>query len=93
MTEMKFMRHWTGCSLCDHRRNGDVLEQLKAEPVKKKLTQYKQEKLNCVSRMEDITDPEQLLDYEPIRKRTVTYFKETTGRIQSWDRNRSFIGL
>jgi ABC-type ATPase involved in cell division len=31
--EMKFMRRTAGYSFLDHRRNGDVLEELKADPV------------------------------------------------------------
>jgi hypothetical protein len=40
--EMKFMRRTTGYSLLDHRRNEDIFEELKAEPVEKKLAQCKQ---------------------------------------------------
>jgi hypothetical protein len=39
---MKFMSHGAGYNLLDHRRNEDILEELKAKPVKKKLAQYKQ---------------------------------------------------
>jgi hypothetical protein len=41
-------------SLLDHRRNEDVLEELKVEPVEKNLMQYKQKSLDHISRMEDI---------------------------------------
>jgi hypothetical protein len=40
-----------------------ILEELKMDPIKKKLAQYKQKLLNHVSRMEDIRYPKQLLDY------------------------------
>jgi len=35
------MRHTAGYSLLDHRRNEDILEELKVDSVKKKLAQYK----------------------------------------------------
>jgi hypothetical protein len=37
----------------DHK-NEDSLEELKVDPVEKKLAQYKQERLHHASRMEDI---------------------------------------
>jgi hypothetical protein len=40
--EMKFMRLAEGCSLLDHRRNEDILEELNMAPVEKKLAQHKQ---------------------------------------------------
>jgi hypothetical protein len=36
---MKFMKRTTGYISLDHRRNEDILEELKAEPVEKKLAQ------------------------------------------------------
>jgi hypothetical protein len=63
---MKFMRSTTGYSSLDHRRNEDVLEELKVDPVEKKLAQYKQKWLNHVSRTEDIRYPEQFLNNRPI---------------------------
>jgi hypothetical protein len=38
-----------------------TLQQNKADPVEKKLAQYKQNCWNHVSRMEDIRNPEQFL--------------------------------
>jgi hypothetical protein len=49
--------------LLDHRRNEDVLEELKVDPVKKKLAQYKQKRLNHISRMENTGYPKRLTDY------------------------------
>jgi hypothetical protein len=43
-----------------------MLEEIKVDPVKKKLTQYKQKLLNHVTRMEDSRYPEQFPDYLPI---------------------------
>jgi hypothetical protein len=66
--EMKFMTLTAGYSLLDHRRNEDILE-IKADPVKCKSAQYKQKRLDHVSKMEDIRYPEKLLDYRPIKRR------------------------
>jgi len=66
-------RRTAGYSLLDHRRNDDILEKLKADPVENKLPQYKQKLLNHVSRLEDIRCPKQLLDYRSTyRKKTWT---------------------
>jgi hypothetical protein len=45
-----------------------IWEELKVDPVQKKLAQYKLKWLNRVSRMEDIRYPKQLLDYGPLRR-------------------------
>jgi hypothetical protein len=48
------MRRTAGYDLLDKRRNEDILEELKVDPVGKKSAQYKQKKLlNHVRRMED----------------------------------------
>jgi len=39
---MKFMRRAAGYGLLDHRRNEGISEELKVDPVRKKLTQYEQ---------------------------------------------------
>jgi hypothetical protein len=65
---MEFMRRTAGYSLLDHRGNKDILD-LKAEPVEKKFAQYKQNRLNNVSRMENIDIKNKLLGYRPIRRR------------------------
>jgi len=49
--EIKFMRCTAGFILSDERRNEDILEVLNVDPIKKKLAQYKQEWLICVSRI------------------------------------------
>jgi hypothetical protein len=67
--EMKFMRRTAGYSLLDHRRNEDILEELRVDPVKKKLAQCKQKCLNHVSRMEDIRYPKEIPDYRPVGRR------------------------
>jgi len=48
--EMKFMRH----SLMCHRRSEESLEELQADPVEKKLPQYKRKWLNHLIKMEDM---------------------------------------
>jgi hypothetical protein len=58
--EMKFKRSTAGYSSLDPRRNEGILEQVKIDPVEKKLAQYKQKYLNYVSRIEDIRYPKQL---------------------------------
>jgi len=58
---MKFIRHTAGYGLLDHRRNEDMLEELKVDLVKKKLAQYKQKCLNLLGGMEDIRYPKQFL--------------------------------
>jgi hypothetical protein len=54
---MKFIRRIAGYSLLGNRRNEDILEELKVDPVEKKLARCKQEWLNNVSRMEGIIYP------------------------------------
>jgi len=38
-TEMEFMRRTAGYSLLDHRKNENILEELKVDPIENKLTQ------------------------------------------------------
>jgi hypothetical protein len=59
---MKFILRTGRCSLLDHRRNYDILEEFKVDPVENKLGQYKQKWLNHISRMED-RHPKQRLDH------------------------------
>jgi hypothetical protein len=64
------MARTAGYNLLDHRRNEDILEELRIEPSEKKLKQYKQKWLNQVNRLEDLIDtPKQLLNYRPIGRR------------------------
>jgi hypothetical protein len=48
------MERITGYSLLDHKRNKDVLEECKVDPVENKVAEYKQRILNHVNRMEGI---------------------------------------
>jgi hypothetical protein len=47
---------------------------IKVESIEKKRAQYKQNRLNHVSRMEDIRHPKQL-DYRPIGRRLGRHLK------------------
>jgi hypothetical protein len=58
-----------GHSLLNHRRN-DILEEINIDPVEKKLAQYKQKRLNYVSRMKGIRYAKQVCNYRAIRRRT-----------------------
>jgi ABC-type ATPase involved in cell division len=40
-TEINFMRRTAGYILLDHRKNEDILEEIKVDPVENKLAQYK----------------------------------------------------
>jgi hypothetical protein len=53
-TDMKFMTCTGWYFLLDHRRNEDILEELKVHPVEKKLAECKQNLINHISRMDDI---------------------------------------
>jgi len=63
------MRRTARYGLLDNRRNEDILEELKVDPVEKKLAQYKQKWLNHVSRMEDTGYQKRLFDYPPTERR------------------------
>jgi hypothetical protein len=39
---MELVRHTAGYSSLDHRRNEDILQELRVDPVWHKLAQYKQ---------------------------------------------------
>jgi hypothetical protein len=68
-TEDKYIRHTAGYSLLHCRRNEDVSDELKVDPVGRKLAQHKQKRLNRVARMEDIRCQKQFLDYRPVGRR------------------------
>jgi hypothetical protein len=48
---MKFFRRTARYTLFDHKRNEEILEELKVEPVDEKLRRYKSNWLQCVTRM------------------------------------------
>jgi hypothetical protein len=37
VVEMKFFRRTAGYTLCDHKRNKEIFEELKLEPIDEKL--------------------------------------------------------
>ena len=48
--EIKFFRRTAGYTLFDHRRNEEILEEMKVEPFDKKLRRYKSDWLRHVKR-------------------------------------------
>jgi hypothetical protein len=58
--EIKFIRGTAKYSLLDCRRDENILEELKVDPVETELAQYRRNWLNHVSRMEDIRYPNTL---------------------------------
>jgi hypothetical protein len=59
---MRFFRRTTGYTLLDHKRNEEILEQLKLEPVDKKLRRYKSNWLRHVTRVNNRV-PKIMLNY------------------------------
>jgi len=50
---MKIFRRTAGDTRIDHKRNGEILEELKVEPVKEKLWRYKSNWPRHVTRMKN----------------------------------------
>jgi hypothetical protein len=48
---MKFFQKNSGYTLFDHKRNGEILEEMKIEPADKKLRKYKSDWLRHVTRL------------------------------------------
>ena len=48
---MKFMRITAGCSLLEHRRNEDILEEMKIDPIVQYINQYRLQWKGHVERM------------------------------------------
>ena len=61
--EMKFFRRAGGYTHLDHRRNEEILEQVKVEPVDEKLRRYKSNWLH-VTRLNNRM-PKIMLNYRP----------------------------
>jgi hypothetical protein len=57
-----------GFSLLDKRRDEDILDEFKVDPMKRNQHNINKEWLNHVSRLEDIRYPEHLLEYRPIER-------------------------
>jgi hypothetical protein len=62
---MIFSRRIAGYTLFDHKRNEDILEELKVEPVDEKLRRYKSHWLRHVTRMNNNKMPKIRLNYRP----------------------------
>ena len=67
---MKFFRRTAGCTLFDHKRNAEILENLQVESVDEKLRKYKYNWLWHVTRMNNNNRmPRIMLNYRPNRWR------------------------
>jgi hypothetical protein len=68
-TEMRFFKTTAGFTLFDHKRNEEILEELKGEPADKKLRRYKSDWLQHVTRMNNNRMPNIVLNYRPNGRR------------------------
>jgi hypothetical protein len=67
--EMKFFRRTAEYALFDHKRDEEILEELKVEPVGEKLRRYKSNWLQQVTRKNKNRVPKIMLNYSPIGRR------------------------
>ncbi|KAJ4442157.1 hypothetical protein ANN_12023 [Periplaneta americana] len=67
--EMRFMRRTAGCSLLEHRKNVDTLQELKMDPIVNFVQQYRLQWKKHVERMDRTRWPKQILTYVPGGKR------------------------
>lgn len=67
--EMRFMRRTAGCSLLEHRKNVDILQELKMDPIVNFVQQYRLQWKQHVERMDRTRWPKQILTYVPRGKR------------------------
>ncbi|KAJ4428629.1 hypothetical protein ANN_24674 [Periplaneta americana] len=67
--EMRFMRRTAGCSLLEHRKNVDILQELKMDPIVNFVQQYRLQWKKHVERMDRSRWPKQILTYVPRGKR------------------------
>jgi len=58
-----------GYTLVDHERNAEILEEVKAEPVDRKLRRYKSNLLRHVTRMNSSRMANGMLNCRPIGRR------------------------
>ncbi|KAJ4439354.1 hypothetical protein ANN_07476 [Periplaneta americana] len=68
-TETRFMRRTAGCSLLEHRKNVDILQELKMDPIVNFVQQYRLQWKKHVERMDRTRWPKQILTYVPRGKR------------------------
>jgi hypothetical protein len=69
--EMKFMRKTSGLTLWDHKRNEEILKNLKVEPVSKFIQNYRANWKNHIERTDSNRIPNNLLNYRPHGKRSL----------------------
>ncbi|KAJ4429616.1 hypothetical protein ANN_21802 [Periplaneta americana] len=67
--EMRFMRRTAGCSLLEHRKNVDILQELKMDPIVNFVQQYRLQWKKHVERMDRTRWPKHILTYVPRGKR------------------------
>ena len=66
---MKLLRLTAGYTICDHKRNEYILEELKVEPTDLKVRTYKSKWLRHVTRMNNKGMPKIMLNNRPIGQR------------------------
>jgi len=66
---MTFFRRTARYTVFDQKRNERILEQLKVEPVVKKLRRYKPNWLRRVARMDNNMIPQIMMHYRPNGRR------------------------
>jgi hypothetical protein len=66
---MKFMRKTAKYSWKDHKRNQDITEELKIQPVMEKINSYNNKWIQYVRRMDRARLPHAILKYQPAGRR------------------------
>jgi hypothetical protein len=69
--EMKFMRKTAGRTLWDHKRNEEILKNLKVEPISKFIQNYRANWKEHIERMNSSRIPNNLLNYRPHGSRSL----------------------
>jgi hypothetical protein len=69
--EMKFVRKTASLTLWDHKRNEEILKNLKVEPVFKFIQNYRANWKEHFERMDSSRIPNNLLNYRPHGKRSL----------------------
>jgi hypothetical protein len=69
--EMKFMRKTACLTLWDHKRNEEILKNLKFEPIFKFILNYRANWKEHIERMDCSRIPNNLLNYRPHGKRSL----------------------